>query len=807
MRRKIQHYEVIRELGSGAGGVVYYAVDRRLQRKVVLKMLHGDSGEKTRKKSLQEARLASAIEHPNVCSIYEVGEDNGTPFIVMQYVPGRTLKELIASGPLNVYLALSVGIQVADGLAEAHQIGIVHRDLKPTNIMITDGGFVKILDFGLARRKKGVESSADDHVDSNTGSSSSGLLGTTAYMAPEQFLRIPASEQSDVFALGLILYEMLAGHHPFIDYGATQDGIAHAIQVRAPESLVRLRDGVVPELESVVFRALAKQPSARFHSAVELREALKAVMKSMKFEDGLVPTEASATRPSPLSSPERKSGLFTLLVERLGRSQEPPENSIVVLPFENLGEDHNTKFYGFALADAVSTRIARIPSLQVRPTRSLMSLSDLPKDPVVIGRQLLVQHVLIGSFLQAPNEFRVNWQLLDVDSNTVRAGSSVCVPTMDLVAIQNEISNEVLASLQLGSEVQVAAKRVHPSTASSEAYLEARGLLTNFALRSNRQENLDEALRKFQNALDQTPDFPQAHSGLGVAHLFYVRYGFGGIEHLEASMRSLDRALTLDSGSVEANVFRVYTLLATGEKDSARARLQTLVERAGHHPDVRILAGAMLRLDGLYEESLAQFGKALELNPASATLIYNHRARSYQYLGHLDLARAEVDKGLTLDPRHPLLRTTLGYLHLRNEDARTATEILESVLRDEPNLRITYPTLAMCYVRLARLDSAAELITRQTLHAASADGEMAYRLAAYFALSNDTANALGWLRKAVYRGNHNYPWFVCNPAWSHLAKNADFLEILQDVKKTSRHNQRQWKRILSEWSTEAGVSP
>jgi serine/threonine-protein kinase len=799
----INQYQILRRLGSGAGGVVYYARDTKLLRPVVLKMLRARKGAKATspEKVLREARLASAIEHPNVCAIYEVGEVECKNFIVMQYVPGRTLAQLIASGPLSLQLALSIGLQISDGLAEAHRLGILHRDLKPANIMITDGGLVKILDFGLAQRKAGEETGPAPASGVKRRSYST-KGGTLAYMAPEQFVTGRTSEQSDIFSFGVILYEMVTANHPFELPVPNQPAwqVARAIQYSDPESPRRRRPQVPAELEQVIVKALAKNPSERYVSAAEMREALRTVMRTLQADDAALPVEVPVAAANAAES-ERKTGLFSMLAERLmgGPEGELQANSIAVLPFTPLNGDDGAPFYGVALADAIATRLARMPSLIVRPS-STLAASKLPPDAVEAGRRLLVSHLLRGSFMRSGDAFTLNWQLLDVGAGTVRTGGTIAVPTLDLVAIQNEISDQVFASLRGAGHLEATSAVDQRRTSdghSSEEYLEARALLTSFLLRSRHRQDLDEAYRRFTEVLERDPEFAPAHSGLGITHLQYVRHGFGGMTHLRAAQKCFERALLYDPELVEAKIYRVYTFLARGEKESARHGVQHLLETAGNDYDVRMVAAAVLRLDGLYDEALQESSSALRLNPAAATLVYNDRARIYGYQGQIDLARQEIHKGLTLDPKQRLLRTSLAYLDYRQGDYASAITTLESVLREDSSLRLAYPTLAMCYLANGERGKAETMITEETLTFADADGEMAYRLATYFALDGDATEALYWLRKAIYLGNENYPWFVSNPAWAKLSGNEDLGKVFARLKKTHRQNQQRWKQLLA----------
>jgi len=494
-----------------------------------------------------------------------------------------------------------------------------------------------------------------------------------------------------------------------------------------------------------------------------------------------------------------------MLAERFRESADTQtkQNTIVVLPFKNFGPSEVTPLYGFALADAIAARISRMSSLVVRPTSALMHLPLTQLDPLEVGQRLLVRWVLTGNFIRSEKGFDLNWQLLDVSGQSVSGGGAISVPSFDLVAVQTEICNEVFASLQgIGQLAQTNDRGGAPRTALteeiSEEYLQARAMLSSFMQRTGSKTDLDRARELFDRVVQSNASFAPAWSGLGITHLQYVRHGFGGHMHVMAARRAFDQALDLDPGSVEANLYRVYMLLSRGEKESARHGIEHLLRTAANDWSVHLVAGITLRLDGVYEEALEQFNQSLKLNPSNAPIIYNHRARVYQYQNQLELADEELEKGLTLEPKHPLLRTSVAYQRMRQGDSRQAIEVLEAVIRDDDSMRIAYPTLAMCYVQVGERKRAASLITEDSLSAAEADSEMAYRLATYFAVEGDESEALHWLRRAIYLGNENYPWFAKNPAWNRLHGHTDFERILEDLKKSFRRNQKTWRRLLEQ---------
>lgn len=539
-----------------------------------------------------------------------------------------------------------------------------------------------------------------------------------------------------------------------------------------------------------------------------MREALKTIMKALQIETGIVPGDAAANLPTTGAEAEKRAtGILSMLAERFRESapERAQHNSLVVLPFTNLGATEVAPLYGYALADAIAARLARIPSLIVRPSSTLMSLPIAQMDPLSVGQKLFVSYVLAGSFVRSDLGFDLNWQLLDVASQSVRSGGAIQVASLDLIAVQTEISNEVFASLHGFGSGRIESAAIEAVTRDgslpgqvSEDYLQARAQLSSFMVRTGARADLDRAHGLFASVTQKDPEFAAGWSGLGIAELQYVRHGFGGQIHVMHARRAFDEALRIDPTATEPNLYRIYMLLSRGEKESARHGVANLLGSATNDWNVHMVAGLALRGDGMYLEALQQFSRALKLNPANAAILYNHRARVYHYQNQIELAGDELEKGLALEPRHPLLRTSAAYQEWRKGNLPKAIELLEDVIRDDELMRIAVPTLALCYVQAGDRARAAALLSDDTLAAAEADSEMAYRLATYFAVEGDSSEALHWLRRAIYLGNENYPWFQKNPAWNNLRTNADFERILEDLKRSYRRNQKTWKRLLEQ---------
>ncbi len=810
---QIHQYTRLQELGAGAGGVVYRAYDTRLDRPVVLKLLHPNvvADDEQRRRVLEEARMASAIDHPNVASIFEVGEVDERPFIVMPYLAGRTLQEVLDEGRPPIRVVLSVGIQIADGLAAAHALGIIHRDLKPANVMLQENGLVKILDFGLARRVAptpdlpGAPGGSPDVAGTRR-------FGTTAYMAPEQFVTLRSTPQSDLFSLGVVLYQMVTGMHPFASPGLTADQLAIVIQNRKPEPPRTLRPDLPEPIEAILLRLLEKQPANRYRHAIEVRDALRAAMRSLHLESGGVPGEASAVLPAlaPDAPESARPRLFSAITNLFApdRVEPAPSGSLAVLPFRGAGPASEATFSGLALADAVAARLARATTGVVRPPSALLSVTERAVSPMEAGRRLAAERVLTATIARTDEAVMLTWQLIDVSEGSVLDGGTLDAPAGDAVAAQEALTDALAATL----DDWLNAPRPEPDAgAESETlpddYLDARAVLTSYALRSHHHDDLDLARVRLEAIVAADPDFAPAHAGLGIAHLLAARDGVGGQEHLILAQEHLERALALDPTSIEARLNRSYALLWQGEKAQARREVQQLLHQAPANAEVQLGAALALTLDGLLEEALVRYQRVLALNPAAAPRVYNGRARLLLYQGRKDEAWREIERGLALAPTHYHLRTTCAHWLWRYGDPDEAIRLLEAVIEENPAPRLAHPTLAIAYVKAGRRDDAAALMSPEMLAAAKIDGEMAYRLATYYVARGSTNRATRWLRRAIYLGNENYTWFAVNSAWAPLADNETFRSILSDLRVTYERNAASWRSALAPLGVRPGAMP
>lgn len=471
MARTISHYRLEQEIGRGGAGSVYKAYDTVLDRVVVLKLLNPDlmADRESRSRLLREARLASALDHPNICTIYEIAEAEGVYFIAMQYVPGRTLKQVIGGHPLSCESLLSIGLQVGDALAAAHARGIVHRDVKSANVMITPRGQVKVLDFGLAKLvSEGAARGGGEVELTRMGAT----LGTPSYMSPEQARGERADHRSDIFSFGVVLYEMATGQMPF--KGHSQVETMHAVIHQQHTPVTALNKKVPAALAAVIDRALAKRPSDRYQSMPQLLQDLRQAMLSLPSTSILAVPYVKPQRQTLLGAVKRR------IEQWLGRDiswearpslsllSEPspiehergherdfsltrgPMKALAVLPFRNLSGDPAADFYGLTLADSLITELGKIKSLVVRSSQTIAKYQNRPVDPIEVGRELAVELVLTGNYLSAGERLRVTSQLIDAHTGGLIWSEKIDTTTHDALGVQDRISQRIVNQLTSG---------------------------------------------------------------------------------------------------------------------------------------------------------------------------------------------------------------------------------------------------------------------------------------------------------------------------------------------------------------------
>jgi len=802
---KLGNYRILEKIGAGGQGTVYKATDTKLGRAVVIKVLPPELTvkEANLKRFEREARLASALDHPNICTIFDLNDIEGVHFIAMQYVEGKNVRELVNGRPLDLRSALSITIQVADALSAAHERGIIHRDIKAGNVMVNPVGQVKILDFGLAKL---VDDSVSPGGIHHTDLTEVGIpYGTATDAAPKQARGERVDARADIFSTGVLLYEMLTGTWPF--QGKTSVDVRHAVLHEDPQPLSEARPGGAPrQLQAILDRAMAKEPKQRYQKVGEMRDDLRAVLREV--EAGGAQTFEAITPVAPKHMPgtgrmgramrwlrgvtgERSSQQRFSTSEQSSAHETPvtsvgdhERKSIAILPFKNVSNDPESGFYEFSLADAVITELARVRSLIMRPSSEIAKYQGVQVDPRQAGRDMSVSAVLSAGFLRGGNRIRVTAQLVDVASGDLLWSDRIDADATDIISVQDTITQEICEGLRLELSPDEKDRLVQQATDNAEAYeeyLRGRDALGRYVYHTVARVDIDQAIEHFERAAYLDPSFALAHSALGAAYASRVMKGFGEPEDHTLAREAFDKALTLDPHLIEPRMNMIFIYLSSGEKAKARAAADELKREAPNDASIHFIRGIVARLDGDYAKAMRSLDRMLRLNPAERVVVAYNRARLLTYQGRYDEALAELDQGAAAEPDHPLIKTFRARALYYRGDVVKAAEILEQVLEQQPQLDGIRPIYATFLSALGFNEEARAQITDEVRKTADTDHDVAYWLASAYAMEGERDEALKWLRRAIELGNENRPWFETDKNWDSLRDDPEYQRIIGSI--------------------------
>jgi serine/threonine-protein kinase len=805
------NYKILEKLGEGGQGTVYKALDSKLGRTVVIKVLPAEltSKEANLKRFEREARLASALDHPNICTIFDLNEINGIHYIAMQYIEGRNVRQLVNGRPLSLESALSITLQTAEALGAAHARGIIHRDIKAGNVMVTPTGQVKVLDFGLAKLLD--EDAARTSGIHHTEITEVGVpYGTATYAAPEQARGDRVDARADIFATGVLLYEMLAGTWPF--QGQTAIEVRHAVLNSEPKPISQMRPGRVPaRLQAIVDKALAKDPRDRYQRISQFADELRTVIRETGVEslpgidEGATPVAPQHLTPrNPVTRALRwLTGSKAAETGSAGSgksSHDPHESpltslgdrdrkSVAILPFKNGGNNHEIDFYQFSLADAVITELARVRSLVVRPSSAIVKYQNKTVDPAEAGRELRVDAILAATFLSASDRLRVTAQLLDVRTSEILWSERIDADASDIITVQDTIVHRIVEGLRLelspDERVQLA-KGTTADAAASEEYLRGRDCLATFIYHTIEREHLDASIEHFRRAIEIDPQYALAYSALGSAYVNRVLKGLGQAGDHEKAQKAFRKALALDPKLLEARKHMVFIYLTGGQKQKAREEVESLRQEYPNDSGIQFVRGVVARLDGDYETALRSFDRMVKLNPEEGVLASYNRARIFMYQRQYEEAWRRLDEGAALEPEHPMIKVFRARLLYYRSEIDEATQILQQVLQRHPQMDGIRPILAICLSAQGQHTKANEQLTSKVRQVAEADYDIAYWLASAYLLQGRQVEALRWLDTAIHLGNENYRWFESDPNWTDMHEDPRFVELMNGVKNQTR---------------------
>jgi eukaryotic-like serine/threonine-protein kinase len=648
-------YEILAPIGAGGMGEVYRARDPRLNREVAIKVLPerlaNDPQALARFES--EARAVAALSHPNILAIHDFGNDHGVSYAVTELLEGETLRSQLKRAGLPWRKAVEIGFAIADGLAAAHSKGIVHRDLKPENLFLTTDGRVKILDFGLARW---TPSSTSPQTESPTLTQENAILGTAGYMSPEQVRGTPADARSDIFSLGCVLYEMVAGRRAFSRETSAQT-MAAILETQPPE-LASTGKQVPAGLENVIAHCLEKNPLQRFHAAHDLGLALRATL------DG----SESARPVAPLVGPARWIGLGVagLALAAAGvywfATRPKPIDSLAVMPFVNVGGDPNAEYLSDGITESLINNLSQLPKLRVVPRTLVSSYKGREADPRKVGQDLHVRAILTGKVVQRGDSLNIQAELVDVGEVSQLWGQRYDRKFAEILAVQEEIAKQVSEKLRLrttSEEQKRLAKRSTESTEAYQFYLKGR-----YFWNRRTAELLKRANEYFQRAIDKDPNYGLAYAGLAESYAAFTFYGvLPPRESCPKAKAAAMQALEIDETLSEAHdALAVVKLTCEWDWPGSEKEFRRALEINPNYGTARMQFGNYLEAVGRVDDAVTEIRRAQEEEPLSL-IIGAVLGRVLYEARHYDQAMEQLRKTIEIDPGFVQAHLFLGWVY------------------------------------------------------------------------------------------------------------------------------------------------